>query len=292
MLVCKPIFRLTFILSTALLAGCGSSGSIKIEKKLIQQQVVDNPAIVEGRLESESSTLRYFHNGKPNKPAIVFLHGSPSSWKSMSRFMVETDLLASFQMYAIDRPGWGESVWQPNKEEDFFFQQSREIARLLESVKNSNQGKPIFLVGHSLGSSLAPAIAFYYPELVDGLVLISGSLDPELGKPRWYNYAAKVWPISSMLRKRSLQANHEIWQIKPGLEAIDDFWAKPNMPIVVIQGGRDKQVHPANAEFVRQRVSKTWLTLHWLPEQSHFAHIEQRELVVSSVLKLLHQMQP
>ncbi len=49
---------------------------------------------------------------------------------------------------------------------------------ILELVVNQKT----ILVGHSLGGPVIARTAMDYPDLVDGLILVGGSIDPEMEK--------------------------------------------------------------------------------------------------------------
>ena len=104
-------------------------------------------------------------------------------------------------------------------------------------------------MGHSYGGSIAPFLAYSYPELVDGVLMAASAIDPVLGKPRWYNYAASLWPISRLIDERLQIANDEIWGVAPALQQLESWWATASIPMIYVQGEEDELVHPDNLDF-------------------------------------------
>jgi pimeloyl-ACP methyl ester carboxylesterase len=51
-------------------------------------------------------------------------------------------------------------------------------------AKQRQNGKQVILVGHSLGGPLIARMTMDYPELIDGLVFVAGSVAPKLEPPR------------------------------------------------------------------------------------------------------------
>ena len=134
--------------------------------------------------------LHYADTGETGQPTIVFVHGAQGSWRSLSRVMDQPELQQRARLVSIDRPGWGGSPLLDKETEGSFTEQVKLIEPLLARLKSTADGQPLILVGHSYGASISSYIAYKHPQLVDGLLMASGAIGPELGKPRWYNRAA------------------------------------------------------------------------------------------------------
>lgn len=112
--------------------------------------------------------LHYAEFGKPDGPAVLFLHGWPDSWFSFSRVLrlLPEDLRA----IAIDQRGFGESDRPasgysiPEMADDAIaFLDALDIPRAT-------------LVGHSFGSFVARRAAIAHPDRVAALALIGTGL--------------------------------------------------------------------------------------------------------------------
>jgi pimeloyl-ACP methyl ester carboxylesterase len=91
-------------------------------------------------------------------------------------------------------------------------------------------------------------MAMDYPELVDGLIIVAGSIDPELEPDETWFRAPLATPFLSWILPRSLRAsNEEIYHLKPELQKLLPYWKDVRCPVIVIQGQKDSLVPKENA---------------------------------------------
>jgi len=190
----------------------------------------------------------------------------------------------------LDRPGWGGSILSGGGGVANFEQQNRLLRPLFERINAENKGQGIMLVGHSLGASLAAYLAMQNPELISGLILLAGSLDPQLGKPRWYNFAASMGVVSWFLGEDMQKANEEIMLLQEQLENMRRGWAKLRIPVAVIQGLRDKLVYPENADFSEKVLISADLKVVRLATAGHFIPWQNHERVNREIHLMLKNM--
>lgn len=235
--------------------------------------------------------LHYLATEAAAKPILVFIHGTPGSARSMRRVMNDSRLQAQTRLISIDRPGWGESqLPDGRRSEPDFDAQIALIVPLLERVKQESGGQPLLLVGHSYGGSIAPYIAFRHPGLVDGVLMAASAIDPELGKPRWYNRAASTWLVSQFLRDALLKANDEIWGVSPALERLRPWWQDAPIPLIFVQGEEDELVDPRNLDFAAAELPPGSEVLR-LPDQGHLLQVQRPDLLAELCLQLLQRVQ-
>ncbi len=232
-------------------------------------------------------SLHYAEAGEVGKPTVVFIHGTPGSWRALGRLLGHSQLKEQARLVAIDRPGWGGSGLLGNDAQGSFAEQARLISPLLQKLKDESGDKPMILVGHSLGASYAPYLAFKNPELIDGVLMAAGAIDPELGKPRWYNYAANVWPISRLIDAGLQKANVEIWGVHEALTELEPWWETAEIPLIYMQGEEDELVDPKNLDYAEQSLPAANTRVVRIPNQSHFVHRQQEELIAQLTLDLL-----
>ncbi|MCB1664399.1 MAG: alpha/beta fold hydrolase [Pseudomonadales bacterium] len=237
-------------------------------------------------------TLHYAESGTVGGPTVVFIHGTPGSWRSLGRMMIRDDLRSRAHLVSIDRPGWGLSpLPDGRRSEPDFDAQIALITPLLRQLKEHSGGQPLLLVGHSYGGSIAPYIAFRHPELVDGILMAASAIDPELGKPRWYNYAARTWLVSPFLGDGMRKANDEIWGVYDALERLTPWWQQAKLPLIFLQGEEDELVDPRNLDFAERALPAPNTTVMRLPEQGHLLQVQRRDLLASLTLQLLDEAQ-
>ena len=231
--------------------------------------------------------LHYADTGETGRPTIVFVHGTPGSWRSLSRVMDQPELQQRARLVSIDRPGWGGSPLLDKEAEGSFAEQVKLIEPLLARLKSEADGQPLILVGHSYGASISPYIAYKHPQLVDGLLMASGAIDPELGKPRWYNRAAAVWPVSRLIDDRLQKANVEIWGVYDALKELQPWWQTVTFPMIYMQGELDELVDPRNLDFAENFLPTANTRVVRIPDQGHLVHRQQQVLIAELVLELL-----
>jgi len=233
--------------------------------------------------------LHYADTGGAGLPTVVFIHGTPGSWRSLGRLFDYQVLTREMRLVSIDRPGWGNSLFPDDHAEGSFDEQVRLIEPLLRKLHREAEGQPMLLAGHSLGASIAPYVAFRHPELVDGLLMAAGAIDPELGKPRWYNHAANIWPVSRLIDHRLVKANVEIWGVYSALEELEPWWETVTIPMIYVQGEEDELVHPGNLDFAENSLPADNTKVVRIPGQGHLLHRQQTDLLASLLVELLDQ---
>ena len=283
-LIRLPIFTLSF-----LLAACGPPYA---EKKALLNAYnkQHTPLTVSTIASGDASTplqLSYVAAGAPDQPTVVFIHGTPGQWDAFSEYLIDPDLQQHARLVAVDRPGWGLSQLPGNRSEPSFARQTELLTPLLEQLHRQNNGRGIILLGHSLGASIAPRIALAHPDKITGLILLSGSLDPRLGKPRWYNRIAVAGPIAWLAGRDLRKANREIMALQGELKLIEQRWSELDMPITVIQGLKDSLVYPANADFAEQVLQHTRHRIILLKDANHFTPWNNYEDIKASLIDML-----
>jgi pimeloyl-ACP methyl ester carboxylesterase len=230
--------------------------------------------------------ITYLHAGDENLPLIVFVHGSPGSLSAFIHFMDDSVLLKHAQLISVDRAGFGGSNF--GYAEKSLEKQAQYLKPILEKYKTN---KPIILVGHSLGGPVIARMAMDYQELIDGLVIVAGSIDPELEPNETWFRAPLATPFFSWILPRSFRAsNLEIYKLKPELQEMLPLWKKITCPVVVIQGSKDNLVSPKNADFARKMLTNT-SSLDFIikEDMNHFVPWQHPELIREGILKLLRK---
>lgn len=102
-------------------------------------------------------------------PLLVLVHGYTGSKENW--FPLAGELKTHYRVIAPDLPGWGESERQPGADYGYVAQSER----LAEFIRVIGGGRPVALVGHSMGGGIVALIAARHPELVSKLVLMDAS---------------------------------------------------------------------------------------------------------------------
>ena len=233
-------------------------------------------------LDQNGRNIHYVAVGDKSKPIVMFVHGSPGSWDAFIAYMNNPKLLEAFRFISVDRHGFGKSG--SGKPERSLEVQAEAFAQILE-IENSDQ--PAFLVGHSYGGPVIARMAMDFPERVNGLVIVAGSIDPELEKTLWYqipiHYKVLSWVVPDLL----YSTNEEILALKQELEEMVPLWKDITIPVEVIQGGIDELVPPGNADFAKQMLVNTEVTMTLIPEMDHFVPWSNPELIRNALYNML-----
>ena len=234
------------------------------------------------RYTSGKRTMNYLEVGDKSLPLVIFVHGSPGSLSAFIDFMADTLLLSKAQLVTVDRPGFGYSNF--GYAEPSLQKQGALLKPILEEHKNQ---RPIILVGHSLGGPLIARMAMDYPELIDGLVLVAASIDPELEPDEWFR-GPLATPFLSWILPRSFRAsNDEIYKLKPELEEMIPEWPRVKANTIVIQGKKDNLVPPGNADFAKKMITHAPVKLVMVEDMNHFVPWSHPQLIRSAILELL-----
>ena len=117
---------------------------------------------------------RLSYRARGTGPTIVFLHGLLGNAKSWTYQFQDTRFSENYRLIAWDAPGFGES--------DFVLAEiDAYVAALAEFIARLADG-PVYLVGHSMGGTLAQRYAVRHPECVRRLILSCthpGYADPD-----------------------------------------------------------------------------------------------------------------
>jgi len=159
--------------------------------------------------------------------------------------------LERFRIISVDRPGFGYS--------DFghvmnLAGQSQLLNRWLEKINN---GKPVYLAGHSLGGPLAIKMAADKPGAYKGLVIISGSIDPDEEKAEKWRIVLFKTPLNYFLPGAFRPSNKELWYLKQDLKDLRSDFSKVNIPVYFIHGDNDTWVSPGNVAFGKKMLTNS-----------------------------------
>jgi pimeloyl-ACP methyl ester carboxylesterase len=117
------------------------------------------------RIKLSAGQVCWYEAGDSDRPIIIFLHGS---WQDSSQWRPVVEILSkNFHCLAIDLLGFGNS--EP-------IQPPHSIASAVDYLHEFLQTlnlRPVYLIGHSLGAWIAISYALKYPDLIQGVVVIS-----------------------------------------------------------------------------------------------------------------------
>lgn len=228
--------------------------------------------------------IHYTMVGNDSLPTLVFLHGSPSSWNAFLQYMQDPALLFHYRMVSIDRPGFGYS--------DFGYAVSLEEQSLLllPVLKEISNGKPLFLAGHSLGGPLAVKLAADAPELVKGIMLISGSVSPELEPKEQWRFLMENFPLNHFLPGSFKPSNTELVYFKDDVKKLVNDFPKVTAEVYIVHGDKDTWVPPGNVDFAKQHlVNAAKVETLMIPGGNHFIPWTHRKEIMEELIRMAEE---
>lgn len=250
------------------------------DKKQLKYFEEKNVKVGLGSEKVLGQNMHYSLTKEPKETLVVFVHGSPGSSSNFIHFLVMDSLLDIAQLMAIDRPGFGSSDF--GKSEPDLNKQSAKVLGVLDKFNEKN----IILVGHSLGGPLICKMAMDRPDLVDGLVIIAGSVSPELEPEEKWRKPLNS-PFLRWILPRSFRvSNQEILPVKKYLVEMEQLWKNIKVPVTIIQGDKDGLVPPGNADYAKEKLSNAEVRMLKFPDKDHFIPFSEPEIVSSEIIKL------
>ena len=258
-----------------------------------------DPSIVFNTINYDGLKMHYASAGDTQKPGILFIHGTPGSWPAFEMYLSNATLQKDFFMVSVDRPGWGKSTNKLRETETVKSSRKKPLhnpgkllnfavqAQSIAAVLKQYPAKKWLLVGHSLGASIAPKVALSETGSVTGMLLLAGSLDPKLGRPRWFNRAANSRLVKWLLPAELKYSNDEIMVLRKELESLELELAERKLAteVVIMQGMKDKLVSPKNPGYVKRVWPQSFADLRIieLPEAGHFLPWRETEMVIETI---------
>jgi pimeloyl-ACP methyl ester carboxylesterase len=111
----------------------------------------------------------------PSQTPLVVLHGLGSS-SSEFGYLADLPTLQDRDLFLIDLPGFGDSAG-PDEWPYTMEAHADILATLIPTIAS----RPVVVVGHSMGGSIAIALAHHHPGIVPRLVVAEPGLDPGSG---------------------------------------------------------------------------------------------------------------
>ena len=183
-------------------------------------------------------------------PAVVFVHGSPGSADAYLDYLADTVLSQYARMYTVDRPGFGYTSGF-GKPEKSIRAQAEAVCAVLDSIRGNSKA---ILVGHSLGAPVVACMAMHFPEKVGGIIMIGGSIDPELEPKPWWQPVVHNPPIKWIIPKSMWTSNAEIIPLRHELEDMLPRWKDIKCPAAMVHAYNDRLVPFGNVRFAKEHL--------------------------------------
>ncbi|EWY37621.1 hypothetical protein N825_16350 [Skermanella stibiiresistens SB22] len=235
----RSLFRTAGVVLVAFgVSGCGVPGpATPAEAMAPLRRDLSLPAKGD---RTEAVTVSYLVAGDPVGPRLILVHGTPGAAEGWADFL--SDPPPGLEVVALDRPGFGLSGPEEGAMTTLD-DQANAVAALLPETR------PAILLGHSLGGPIAALAAARHPDRVAALILLAGSLDPGLETIHPLQRVGAWAPVRSMLPRPIRNANAELLDLKPQLEALRAELPLIRCPVLIVHGTDDDLVPFSNTAY-------------------------------------------
>lgn len=255
------------------------TGSVAVSGNQIRADMEHHDGSFQGRQNLKIYRQAWLpENKKPPKAVVVLVHGlgeHSGRYAHVAAMLVA----AGCAVYALDHRGHGRSEG-PRAFVDRFAHAVDDIDQLVEFARREQRGKPLFLLGHSMGGALSLSYALKHREKLKGLIL-SGPAVALDGAPPLMKILSKLLSTfaprlgmfavdpSVLSRDASVVADYAadplnahgkvpartLGEIVKFVELLPALLPAIQMPLLVMHGRQDKLVGIAGSEKVMSRVS-------------------------------------
>jgi pimeloyl-ACP methyl ester carboxylesterase len=252
----------------------------KTEKDLDKYYQTHSPRPVSNTRQIGKHQLHWMQTGADTLPLLLFIHGAPGAWYGYLNLLSDPQLLSSFSLASVDRPGYNLSS-KGGKVLDIETQ-----GDLISTLFREDTTRTVYLVGRSYGAPIAAYLAAKFPNQVKGLMLVAPAAHPGLEKFWWFSPIIQYSPVRWLLPKPIRTASSEKYAHVKALKNLEPYWCKVNCPTQILQGGKDFIVHPNNSCFVDSVLISAPRLVRFLPDNGHLITVENPGLVKNLLLNL------
>lgn len=230
---------------------------------------------------SHRSGIFAVSNGPTDATAtFILIHGSPGRWSDFGSYVADRDLTEEIRVIAPDRPGYGLSTAGSSPPS-----LSDQAARLATWAEDLPPGKRFWL-GHSFGASIVARLAIDRPDLADGLVLLSGAMEAQWERPRWFHAVANTSLARRTLAPEILEANAEALAYYADLAAMEPEWHRIQCPVIILHAKNDRLADFRHVAFAQKQLDPTRTEVIALEDGDHFLPWNRKHLVEAAMLRM------
>ena len=229
--------------------------------------------------------------GSDTLPPLIMIHGAPGAWHG-SRNMLDDSLLQSkFHLISVDRLGYGKSRYKrkrrPVNSIDLQATAIHEVMRINRSFKTG------VVIGSSYGAPIAAKMGIKYPDEFHHIMMLAPAIDPDQEKFWWFHRYIRSGLFLQVLPTFIRTATAEKFGHVDELRTLSKEWPRLNLPVTVMQGGRDFIIEPTNFDYAKRVLAHNKnANFLFFPESSHIIRRQNADTVKALVLESLKDVRP
>jgi acylglycerol lipase len=268
---------------------------------------------VEGRLDGAGGIELYWQAWLPSSEAravVVISHGV-SEHSARYAHVGERLAGAGYAAYAVDHRGHGRS--QGKRVMVDADEVVADLRAFIDLAAARHPGRPVFLLGHSMGAAIAIACAVRHQDALEGLLLSGALADPDAASPVTRALSRVLSKLTPGLGVYQLDAS----RISRDPEVVRAYEQDPlvhrgklpartvaeltgavarfpeevptlRLPLLVMHGGSDSLTAPAGSRMVHERASSSDKTLEVYDGLWHeILNEPEKERVISEMIEWL-----
>lgn len=213
------------------------------------------------------------------KYTLLFIHGSPGSAMNFKKYLIDTDLLKSFNIIAYDRIGYGDGkqvqvLNDLKKENDLVKLLARDIPL-----------KKLVLVGYSYGGTIAAA----YPENIREKILLAPAVKAACEPMFWalnlyrWNFTRPLIP--HMFANASMEKLGHLQE----LPWFEDKWDLSEAAVLSIHGNKDHIVPYENSVYLQKKLGSKKFKMITLEGEGHALVWTKFDQIKDELLKSINK---
>lgn len=194
---------------------------------------------------------------------LILVHGTPGDALGWADYLAPP-LREDLTVVAVDRPGFAMSGPAGA------VVSLQEQAAALEPFLPPKSGALPILLGHSLGGPVVLRAAVDYPERIGAVIVVAGSLDPDLEDVHFAQHIAKRWPFRLLLPRKLRNANTELISLEAELRSLEPLLNRITVPVFIVHGTKDDLVPYANVNYMLEHLTQAHVQVITLEGVNHF----------------------
>lgn len=311
--VMKSLAVVVVILVAALTFGVGCAGPASVAGRRVPPPTPAGVVHAEGRLQTADGLELLVQSWRPpgeTKGTLVLVHGL-KDYSDRYTELAYAAVARGYAVHALDLRGHGDSqgdrVWV-----DRFGEYVDDLGRFVAMVQKEEPGKPLFLLGHSMGGAIVTLYAATEKPKLAGLITSAAALERDapaglVGVVKFFSVVAPKLAVFDLDDARfsrdpkvveSMKSDPLIYdgkgpartasELLGAIETLREKAPQITVPLLSLHGTEDKVTPPSGSAWLVEHVGSKDKQLHSFQGLVHdLLHEPERAQVIEVILAWL-----